>query len=216
MAVSPIYFMDVRTDYDESKVKAELEKQALKELRQIAHKNFAIANKRITRLQQSNISSPALNALEKKRSGHVKFTQGGKNLKQLQKELAECYSFLNLETSTVRGARHFEKQVENLVGAKYSDKKRVSQLFDLLHGIQERMPTAVFGNAVGSDPIMNDILEVIDSNTDIDLSRMKLTDAQREDIITKAIDKLVKQITQNVKWGENQLENIATDFNKMF
>lgn len=204
------------TNYSRERTKEIVEKEALKRLRPIAHKNFAIANKRIRRLQKDTPLSPALRALQDKRGGNLTFTQGGKSLKALEKELSECYSFLNLETSTVAGTRRFMKNVEQMTGTTYKDKKRVGQLFDLLHAVQERLPQRIFGEIVGSDPVMKQIIETIDDRADIDLSTMRLNENEVEDIVTNAINKLTDMIGAEAQKGVSALNETAERFNKMF
>lgn len=202
--------------YSRSRTKRELEEYSLKQLRQIAHDRFAVANKRIKRLEQSGKSSPALQALINKRGENPRFIQGGKNFKQLAREIAECYAFLNLETSTVSGTKQYEKHVADLVGSDSNDKQRISQMFRMLDALQERLPQSVFGNAHDTNKEMEQIRQIIDERSDIDLSNMTLSADQKEQVITKAIDKMLDEIEKEKRKGEQSLESIEKQFRRLF
>lgn len=202
--------------YSRTRTKRELEEYSLKQLRQIAHDRFAVANKRIKRLEQSGTSSPALNALIKKRGENPRFTQGGKNIKQLTREIAECYSFLNLETSTVTGTKNYERHVADLVGTSSSDKKRISQMFRLFDALQERLPGSVFGNVHDTNQEMEQLRQIVDSRSDLDLSQMEMNANQKEEIVSKAIDKMLDEIEEEKRKGEESLESIEKQFRRLF
>lgn len=205
----------VYTDYKSIKTRKALEDLSLKELKRMSHDLFAVANKRIRRLQNKDVISPALNALNDRRSGHVTFTIGSKNLKQLQREYSEAMAFLNLETSTVTGAKRYEAKLKQYVGSDISD-KNISYMFDLLHSIQERIPERVFGKVAGSMPILEQLQEMLEDDTNSDVNTFESESEKREHIISEAIDKLVNEIDESVQRGQNALQSAADSFNRLF
>lgn len=205
----------VYTDYKSIKTKKALEELSLKELKRMSHDLFAVANKRIRRLQNSDTVSPALNVIEKKRGDNPYFNIGSKNLKELQREYSEAIAFLNLETSTVTGSKRYEKKLKSYIGNDVDD-STVSYVFDLLHSIQERIPESIFGSVAGSIPILEQIQEILSEETNANLSEYESESAKRESIISDAIDKLTSMIDESVQHGINQLQGYTNEFNKLF
>lgn len=200
--------------FDKKGTKKAVEDLTLKELRKISHDLFAVVNKRIRRLAQKDVISPAYDSLMKKRGGKT-FTSGGKNLKQLQKEFAQAVAFYNMETSTVTGAKRYENNLKKYVGSDVSP-STVSYIFDLLHRVQERIPEAVFGSVVGSIPVLNVLNNVIGSDIN-SMGTMYDTEEQKDEkIINDAIDKLMELIEQEYQRGVKTLNEISKEFNKLF
>lgn len=204
----------VYTDYKSINTKKSLEALSLKELKRMSHDLFAVANKRIRRLQNKDVISPALNALQDKRGDNPLFTIGGKDLKALQREYSEAMAFLNLETSTVTGARRYENNLKNLVGD--VDDSTVSYMFDLLHSVQERLPESVFGSVVGSKPVLEQLIESIEEETNKTESEYESESDKRESIISDAIDKLTSMIDKSVQNGIDILQGATNAFNRLF
>lgn len=80
-----------------------------KELRAVVTRLASAANKRVRRIEQKGITTPATRAAE--RSGG-KFTAKGKNLNQLRNEYKRIKNFLRNETSTLKGYKKFAKRFE--------------------------------------------------------------------------------------------------------
>lgn len=205
----------VYTDYKSIKTKKALEELSLKELKRMSHDLFAVANKRISRLQnKKDVISPALNALENRRGDNPKFTIGSKNLKQLQREYSEAMAFLNLETSTVTGAKQYENNLKSYVGD--ADDSTISYIFDLLHSVQERVPESVFGSLAGSVPTLEILTEILGQDTNSNISEFESESDKRESIISDAIDKLTSMIDEQVQHGKDVLQGMTNDFNRLF
>lgn len=178
-------------NYSKKKVYDETEKNALKELRKTAKSLFSTVNKRMDRLQDSDTISPALEGLIKKRGGVKHFTSGGKDLKALEKEVAQAVAFYNRETSTVSGARHFTTRLKELIGDRVDDKDYVNDVFDLMHGVAERVPVKLERNMIGTNQILN---EVIEEAVNQNISAINSDEQSRNDFITK----MVQQVTDEV------------------
>ncbi len=134
-----------------SKTRAEL----AKECRRV----FDIANKRINRLNSSGLMSPALHSVLKE----GKFYAKGADLHKLQHEYARCISFLNMDTSTVSGARKYEKHIEKIMGGKLSTAQK-SVLFDAFRRIKEVSPAGLM--SYGSDRLISYLADEIRSEDD--------------------------------------------------
>ena len=88
------------------------------------------ANKRIRRLEESGVYSPALENLKDRMGDNPRFSGKGVNYGKLSSEqaekLAEDYlkvsNFLNDKTSTTKGARKLENQFFKLINADQSER----------------------------------------------------------------------------------------------
>ena len=120
----------------------------------VAHLN-KLANNRISRLEKINILSPALEG----RQG-MKFTiSGTENLNQLRAKYREVADFMKLKTSTVSGAKDFDKMVSKSINSLREGKVQLnydalsvtqkSKLWKLYNAIQEIDP--VLFNTLDSD-----------------------------------------------------------------
>lgn len=120
------------------------------------------ANKRLKRLQGMETLSPALNSAMQ--SGG-KFTIKGKARNEILKEASRALSFINMKTSTVTGAKQFEKNF----AAKLSNKsKNITNdqrktLFDSFRKLQQISPVGL--NIYGSERLVRLLAdEVVDEN----------------------------------------------------
>lgn len=120
------------------------------------------ANKRLKRLQGMESLSPALNSVMQ--SGG-KFTIKGKTRNEILKESSRALSFINMKTSTVSGAKQFEKNF----AAKLSNKsKNITNdqrktLFDSFRKLQQISPVGL--NIYGSERLVRMLAdEVVDEN----------------------------------------------------
>ena len=120
------------------------------------------ANKRLKRLQGMETLSPALNSVMQ--SGG-KFSIKGKTRNEILKESSRALSFINMKTSTVSGAKQFEKNF----AAKLSNKsKNITNdqrktLFDSFRKLQQISPVGL--NIYGSERLVRMLAdEVVDEN----------------------------------------------------
>ena len=120
------------------------------------------ANKRLKRLQGMQTLSPALNSVMQ--SGG-KFSIKGKSRNEILKEASRALSFINMKTSTVSGAKQFEKNF----AAKLSNKsKNITNdqrktLFDSFRKLQQISPVGL--NIYGSERLVRMLAdEVVDEN----------------------------------------------------
>ena len=107
---------------------------SVKDLRKVVSRLSSAANKRIKRLENAELVSPAL--LEVKESGG-KFGTKGKSEEALKAEFFRLKNFFKAESSTVKGARSLEKNakevIKNVYGVDLDDteyKKILSGYYD--------------------------------------------------------------------------------------
>lgn len=153
-------------------------KQTRKEMYKDAKKAIDAANKRIKRLEASGLFSPALESV-KKHGG--KFTTKGLNRNQLLREYAKAVEFMNMKTSTITGAKVYEKQIamklSNKAKALTIDQKKT--LFKAVRRTMEANPT--LSDLYGSDRLIRFVAdEVADNNEDLDsLLKSSFTELDR-------------------------------------
>lgn len=87
---------------------SDFSKLSEKELRKVVQNLADTGNKRIKRMQEAGLKSPALNYIEHSKGG-AKFSTKGKKLNQLRAEYIRAKNFLTAETGNVKGARNFIK-----------------------------------------------------------------------------------------------------------
>ena len=140
------------------------------------------ANKRLKRLQGMETLSPALNSVLQ--SGG-KFSIKGKTRNEILKESSRAISFINMKTSTVSGAKQFEKNF----AAKLSNKsKNITNdqrktLFDSFRKLQQISPVGL--NIYGSERLVRMLAdEVVDENYSF------------EDTMNKALKELEREYEQ--------------------
>ena len=137
------------------------------------------ANKRLKRLQGMETLSPALNSVMQ--SGG-KFSIKGKTRNEILKESSRALSFINMKTSTVSGAKQFEKNF----AAKLSNKsKNITNdqrktLFDSFRKLQQISPVGL--NVYGSERLVRMLAdEVVDENYSFEATMNKaLKELERE------------------------------------
>ena len=118
------------------------------------------ANKRLKRLQGLEILSPALNSVME--SGG-KFSLKGKTRNEVIKESSRAIAFINMRTSTVSGAKTFERgfaaKLSNKSKDITNDQRKV--LFDSFRKLQQISPVGL--NIYGSDRLIRMLAdEVVD------------------------------------------------------
>lgn len=137
------------------------------------------ANKRLKRLQGMETLSPALNSAMQ--SGG-KFSIKGKTRNEILKESSRAIAFINMKTSTVSGAKQFERNF----AAKLSNKaKNITNdqrktLFDSFRKLQQISPVGL--NIYGSERLVRMLAdEVVDANYSFETTMNKaLKELERE------------------------------------
>ena len=115
-----------------------------KDLRAITSRLVSASNKRIRRMKESGLYSPAVTGLgtdvyfSVKLPSNVDVTQ---RINKLRSEFARSRSFLTKTTSTIGGVRRYQKkqdeEIEKIAGKKLTKKEKES-VYSVLHKAQER------------------------------------------------------------------------------
>lgn len=125
----------------------------------------AIANKRIQRLQNSELTdSPAYQKWFN--DGQAKFGVRGKSFNEVQTEMSRLNKFLNSSTSTIRGLNKTLKDMATNTGIKYTNMKQLQSkakaFFTLADKVEQYLRTVEdIASAIG----YNQIWEVINTYT---------------------------------------------------
>ena len=137
------------------------------------------ANKRIKRLQGMETLSPALNAVM---GGGGKFSLKGKSRNEVLKEASRAIAFINMKTSTVSGAKRFERgfaaKLSNKSQNISNDQRKV--LFDAFRKIEQISPVGL--NVYGSDRLVRMLAdEIVDEKLSFEeIMQKALKDLQNE------------------------------------
>lgn len=137
----------------------------VKTYRKEVSKLASMANKRIERLEKSDLtSSPAYQRLV--RDGNLKFSVKGKTHNELQRELSKLKSFLLAETSTVRGVNGVLKDIAKNTGIKYKNLKdlrnKADKFFELSSKVEQYLRSVEdIASAIGYQKIWEAVNEYV-------------------------------------------------------
>lgn len=111
-----------------------------KELRAEVSRMASMANKRLNRLENNNLTMlPAYQSWEQ--NGSIRFSVKGKDYNQLQAEFWRLKNFLDDRTSTVREANEFLREMAENTGIQYHGledlKNKSARFFELAEKIRE-------------------------------------------------------------------------------
>lgn len=111
-----------------------------KELRAEVSRMASMANKRLNRLENDNLTMlPAYQSWEQ--NGSIRFSVKGKDYNQLQAEFWRLKNFLDDRTSTVRKANAFLREMAENTGIQYHGlddlKNKSARFFELAEKIRE-------------------------------------------------------------------------------
>lgn len=148
------------------------------ELAKVTSRLASAGNKRLRRMEKSGITySPAYSSAMR---GGGNFSVKGKGVNELRTEFARVRNFLNLKTSTVKGAKEFKKKFENMTSGLSNN--QIGEFFDMLHRLQES------DRAFFEDSIRYKIIMEILTNKVKEMSGTELYNYMR-----KRIDELYEQ-----------------------
>ena len=167
----------------------EISKLKKPQLRKIVQTLASTSNKRLKRLQQKGISTPASRYANK--SG--KFSTKGKNINQLRAEYIRAKNFLQSKTSTLKGYKQFKKEVQKNLAEKginiSSDK--LEPIFNIYEKLKDINPSVTEKNL--KYVTLQEISE-------------ELKDGQTEEEILSRINDNLSQMYEQ----EMELENYGT------
>ena len=122
----------------------EISKLKKPELKKIVQTLVSTSNKRLKRLHQKGISTPASRYVYK--SG--KFSTKGKNINQLRAEYIRAKEFLQAKTSTLRGYKQFKKEVQKKLSEKGINIKQenLENIFNIYEKMKDVNPSVAERN----------------------------------------------------------------------
>lgn len=149
----------------------------------------SLANKRLRRLEDNNLTKlPAYQQWVDYKGG-VKFSVAGKDYNELQKELARVNRFIDAKTSLVRQANRHLKEVADLTGISYSSvkelPKKTEKFFELASKVEQYLRNVEgSASAIGYHKIWNVINEYVEDE-ELDLSDARV---DMESVLAEIID----------------------------
>ena len=154
-----------------------------KELRAEVSRMASMANKRLKRLENNNLTMlPAYQAWEQ--NGSIRFSVKGKDYNQLQAEFWRLKNFLDDRTSTVREANAFLREMAENTGIQYKGledlKNKSARFFELAEKIREyNQAIGQAAQALDYQKIWQQINTAVQQDA-IDLSEAVSSDEQLE------------------------------------
>ena len=162
------------SQYEDDNYWAALYKMDAKQYRREASKVISMANKRLARLEKSNLTdSPAYAKLVDSK-GNPKFSVKGLDHNQLQSEMSKVKKFVQAKTSTVRGINTTLKEMASNTGIKYKNLKdlrsKASSFFTLASKVEQYLRNVEdVASAIGYQKIWEAINQYVKSeNADFD------------------------------------------------
>jgi len=145
----------------------EINKLSKSDLARVTGRITAVAKKRVTRLERSDLGeSPALRGLLKSRGKDVDLSVKGKDRNQLMKLWSNSRNFVKAKTSTITGYKKVIKKTKEILtektGRTYSTGE-VNTMFSALHKMQEMGIVEGHGTA-GSQYALEQISEYLSEN----------------------------------------------------
>ena len=181
-----------------------------KEYRKEVSRLSAMANKRIQRLEQNDLTdAPAYKKFMSQGGG--KFGVRGKTWNEVQQEMKRVTGFVNSSTSTIRGVNTTLKEMASNTGIKYDNLKdlqsKAAKFFDLSSKVEQYLRNVEdMGSAIGYQQIWEAI------NTYTDGAKETLLEGEADlDKMTEYIGDLLRNAPQG-KFDTNELDIIDDDW----
>jgi len=178
-----------------------------RELRAEARRLVSMANKRLRRLEQQNlINSPAYQKWVE--DGSQKFSVKGKNMEELKQEIARMNDFLNKQTSTVKGAKQYFKNVANEVGIKkYQDftdlQRKLNTFFETTAKIKEYLYNSKeIGVAIGYQKIWEVVSDYVEEvGHELELTEETVAEMSKkivESVVYSEMDRMLDELADSL------------------
>ena len=188
------------------KAKVEEIKREEKELRKQVSRLASMANKRIQRLEQSELTdTPAYKSWEE--NGSHRFSVRGKTYQEVQAEYWRVKKFIENKTSTVTGAKQVLYDMASATGIEYTDiadlQAKASSFFSIASKVKQYL------QSVGDSAIALDYQKIWEQiNLYIKEENVELAGAEGD---LQAIDDIVSRMLQL-----KEEETYYSEFDKLF
>lgn len=193
-------------DRFEVKAKVEEIKSEEKELRKQVSRLASIANKRIQRLEQSELTdTPAYKSWEE--NGAHKFSVRGKTYQEVQAEYWRVKKFIENKTSTVTGAKQVLYDMASATGIEYTDiadlQAKASSFFSIASKVKQYL------QSVGDSAVALDYQKIWEQiNLYVKEENVELAGVEGD---LNAIDEIVSRMLQL-----KEEETYYSEFDKLF
>ena len=140
-----------------------------REYAQEVSKKASMANKRLRRLENKNLTDNPAYKQWLNYKGGVNFSVKGKDYNELQKEMARINQFINAKTSTIRGTNKVLKGIAENTGIQYNSVKELQQasknFFELTSKIDQYLKnTQKSAHAIGYRKIWEVVNQYVKEN----------------------------------------------------
>lgn len=174
----------------------DVSKLSRSELAKITSRLVSASNKRVKRLEQSNLGeSPALRGLKARENGQTRLSVKGKTHGQIEHTFITAKNFLSMKSSSISGykktIKNIRKSVSERIGKDVSDLD-ISKLYSTLHKAQE-MGLVDGRGSKGSEYAVSQITDILENNPD------------------KSIDDIIDDIND---WYSNMYEEDESDYDE--
>ena len=162
------------SQYEDDNYWAKLYKMDAKQYRKEASKVISMANKRLARLEKSNLTDSPAYSKYVDNNEMPRFSVRGLSHNDLQREMSKVKKFVQAKTSTVRGINITLKEMANNTGTKYKNLKelrsKASSFFTLASKVEQYLRNVEdVASAIGYQKIWEAINQYVKSEkTDFD------------------------------------------------
>lgn len=178
-----------------------------RKLRAEARRLVSMANKRLRRLEQQNlINSPAYKKWVE--DGGQKFSVKGKSTEEVKQEIARMNDFLKKQTSTVKGAKDYFKNVAKEVGIKSFDdftdlQRKLDKFFETTAKIKDYLYNSKeMGVAIGYQKIWEVVSDYVEEvGHELELTEenvLKMTEKIVESVGYSEMDRILDEWADNL------------------
>lgn len=169
------------------------------QLRALTSRLVSASNKRIRRLKERDINSPAMRGLGDIEQFSTKLNEDvtpEQRVNQLRSRFAKIRNFMTSETSTISGFNKFVKRIKTKLaedlGMTYKDvdtKLNVGKMFDLLHQAQKDGLISSYRHSKGSLQGREIITEQVIDNPEMSYEDLKKILKEKKDILYEESEK---------------------------
>lgn len=176
-----------------------LGKEYQKQIAKHAQRLVDAANKRLRRMEQAKVFSPAYYAAM--REGYFSGKGFSSDYNRLMHEYGRVIGFLNNETSTLSGARKYEKKIKGLLGNREITMPQRELIFEVFHKIEEM-------DILGSNLYYRDLFDYISENVASDKA---LAISQMD----KDSEEYQQALDENLKAAKDYLSKLYDELDSM-
>ena len=179
------------------------------ELRALTSRLVSASNKRIRRLKERNINSPAVRGMGELEQFSTKLKEDvtpQNRVNQLRHTFAKIRNFMASETSTISGYNKFVKRIKIKIAKdlnmQYEDvdkKLNIGKMFDLLHRAQKEGLISSYRHSEGSLQGRSIITEKVIDNPELSYEDLKKILKEESDLLYEQSEQEKNKITEDIE-----------------